>query len=265
MSIAPSVIAAATQAAVATAAARPDAENRWADAVQATIRALLHRLIAARGLSLDTPDLPYASVPAASAALDAVGSLEGWAVLDVGEVHQELLRLELADRGGRLTAARPRDASAHDRQGSWYTPQPLALATTRLALEAAIDGCLEADDPEQILRLRAIDPACGAGAFLLEGARLITGAYACRLAGAPEPPLLVRRLLPEVTYRCVFGMDIDPVAVDLARTALWLEVGGRPLFDWLDDNVACVDPLSGPDALPERLRNVLDERAGAAA
>lgn len=159
-----------------------------------------------------------------------------------------------------MEAVRPRGATTRDLQGSWYTPQPLARATTRLALQLAI-GQMPADDPDQVLRLRAVDPACGAGVFLVEGARMIASAYAQRLAGTPEPPPhLLQKILPEVIYQCVYGMDIDPVAVDLARMSLWLEAGGRPPFTWLDGNVACLNPLEGPNALPARLLSAMGEK-----
>ena len=248
------VVAAATCAALATAETLPDTEQRWLLALQAVVRALIHRLAASRDLS--EPELPYVRVQAAEDALDAIGPLTGWTPLDIGDVHQELLRLELTQDHGELAVCRPKGASTRDSQGSWYTPTPLARETTRLALEATIS--ILGPEPDEILRMRAVDPACGAGVIMVEGARLIAGLYAARLAGTPEPPpLLVRKLLPEVIYTCVYGMDIDPVAVDLARTSLWLEVGGRPGFGWLDGNVACLDPLAGPMEVPERLLAVM--------
>lgn len=119
---------------------------------------------------------------------------------------------------------------------------------------------LKADDPEQILRIRAVDPACGAGVFLIEASRMIAEAYVSRLTvDGSTPPELVALVLPMVTFECVYGMDIDPVAIDLSHTALWLEVGGAVPFNWLDGNVACVNPLLGPNSLPERLLDVMGE------
>ena len=252
--VTPTVISAATRAALATVQILPDTEQRWLHALQTVVRALIHRLAASRDLG--EPELPYNRVQAAEDALDAIGPLTGWTPLDIGDIHQELLRLELTQDHGELTVRRPKGATTRDTQGSWYTPTPLARETTRLALEASLP--MLGEEPDQILRMRAVDPACGAGVLLVEGARLIAGLYAARLAGTPEPPpLLVRKVLPEVIYTCVYGMDIDPVAVDLARTSLWLEVDGRPGFGWLDGNVACLDPLAGPMEVPERLLTVM--------
>lgn len=258
--ITPTSVAAATRAAVLTAGNLPDNPGRWLAAVHTTIRALIHRLTDARDLPLSDDELPYDRLPAADTILDTIGPLTGWTPLDLGDIHQELLTLRLTGAGRNLTAVPQRGTTARDLQGSWYTPQPLARAASRLALTAAWDQ-FPASDPDQVLRLRVVDPACGAGVILIEGARMIAGEYARRLAGTTEPPPhLTRKVLPQVIHQCIYGTDIDPVAVDLARTSLWLEVGGVPPWGWLDGNLACIDPLAGPNALPERLLGVLGER-----
>lgn len=257
--ITPAHVATSTHAAVLAAAALPDTPGRWLNAIHATIRALIHRVATAHELPLEGHELPYARVAAAESALNGFGPLTGWTPLDLGEIHQELLRLELRETAGGLEAARPKGVNARDAQGSWYTPQPLARAMSRLGLQAAWTQFPE-DDPDQVLRLRVVDPACGAGVLIVEGARLVATEYARRLAGTQEAPtVLVRKVMPEVIYRCVFGVDIDPVAVDLARMTLWLEVDGKPPWSWLDGNVACLDVLAGPNSLPARLLDVMGE------
>jgi type I restriction-modification system DNA methylase subunit len=256
--ISPAVIDAAARAAVLVAHEITGRPQLWQDAIQHTIRALIHRLADARGLP--EPALPYCRLDEAEEELDSIGKLADWTIHDLGDINQELLRLHLVTDGRTLAAVKPAGQSQRDVQGSWYTPQPLAREMTRLALDIAIDQCLKVDDPEQILRLQAVDPACGAGVFLIEAARKISEAYVSRLTtDGSTPPELVALVLPMVTYECVYGMDIDPVAVDLARTALWLEVGGSVPFAWLDGNVACVNPLAGPNSLPERLLDVMGE------
>lgn len=257
--VTPAVVSAATRAAVLTAATLPDRDERWLPAVHATIRALIHRVATARDLPLGDGELPYTAVSAAEAELDTIGTLTGWTPLDLGDIHQDLLPLQLATTTAGLQAVRPKGATTRDVQGSWYTPQPLARATSRLGLEAAWTVLAE-DDPDQVLRLRVVDPACGAGVLMVEGARMVAAEYARRLAGTREPPPhLVRKVLPQVIHQCVYGMDIDPVAVDLARMSLWLEVDGQPPWSWLDGNVACLDALAGPNSLPARLLDVMGE------
>lgn len=254
---------AAIRAAVCTAVVLPPGPERWVRAVQATARNLIHRLVAVRGFTLDEGDLPYATCPEADDVLDAVGPLTDWTPLDIGDVHQRFLTLRLDDSEPQLKAVRPRGATGRDIQGAWYTPQPLARATSRLGIEAALRG-LPADEPEQVLRLRAVDPACGAGVILIEAADLIAREYARRLADAEAPPPhLVAKVLPEVMYACVFGMDIDPVAIDLTRLALWLAADARPPLSWLDRNIACLNPLDGPNELPPRLLTAIGEATAA--
>lgn len=250
---------ATTEAAVITAQTLPDTPGRWLNAVHATIRALIHRVAEAHDLPLNDDELPYTRIDAAETVLDTIGPLTGWTPLDLGDIHQTLLPLQLHETKAGLDAVRQKGATTRDTQGSWYTPQPVARDMTRMALRLAL-AQMPFDDPDQVLRLRAVDPACGAGVFLVEGARMIAAEYARRLAGTPEPPPhLMRKVMPEVIYRCVYGMDIDPVAVDLARMSLWLEVEGRPPWSWLDENVALVDPLAGPNSLPARLLAVMGE------
>ena len=245
---------ACSRAAVLVAGSLAEGPDRWPKSVQAVVRSLVCRLAAARGLP--RPELPYPHDDAAEAELDTVAVPADWSVLDIGEIHQELLALELAEAAAALTV---RQSGGRHAQGSWYTPQPLAREMTRLSLTVAIEQLI-GGEPEQLLRLRAVDPACGAGVFLVEAAHRITDNYACRLAGTDTaPPLLAERLRPTVIYECVFGMDIDPVAVDLARASLWFEVGGTPPFAWLDQNIACVNPLAGPNELPARLLDAMGE------
>lgn len=92
-----------------------------------------------------------------------------------------------------------------------------------------------------------IDPACGSGHFLLAAARRL----AEKLAQLQSPegavkPQDYRHALREVVARCIFGVDRNPMALELARTALWLEgyEEGRPL-SFLDHHLQCGDALLG--------------------
>jgi hypothetical protein len=98
-----------------------------------------------------------------------------------------------------------------------------------------------------LLYIRVIDPACGSGHFLLAAARRL----AEKLAQLQSPEGVVkpqdyRHALREVVARCIFGVDRNPMALELARTALWLEgyEEGRPL-SFLDHHLQCGDALLG--------------------
>ncbi len=252
-----STTAAVRAAAVAVAQELPEDDSRWQTATHTAVRALLRRLIAARGHRV--PALLRHLLPEqAEQLLDGIGPFAGWTVYDIGDIHQNLLRLHLTTRDGQLIAELPRGTTARDVQGAWYTPEPLAREATRLALTPALKHAAPGD-PEEILRINALDPACGAGVFLVEAARTLARAYAARHVEGEPPQGLVELVLPMVTFECVYGIDIDPVAVDLAKTALWLEAGAKVPFGWLDGNIACLDPLADPNNLPARLRGVLGE------
>jgi hypothetical protein len=158
-----------------------------------------------------------------------------------------------------LGLMRERLASDADRKqtGIWYTPPELAASITRLAL--SIDSCEPGCDlPGCVLRVLTLDPACGAGVFLIAAAREIARRYAARATGTSEPPAwAVQAVLPIVLTECVYGIDTDPVAVDLARAACWLETGGVQPFDCMDTNIVVGDPLAG--ALPKALEDRIDD------
>lgn len=134
--------------------------------------------------------------------------------------------------------------------GSFYTPDSLVQELIKSALDPVIEQRLAANpgNPiEALLSIRVLDPACGSGHFLLAAARRL----AERLAALRSPdgvvtPQAYRHALREVIARCIFGVDRNPMAVELARTALWLEgfEEGRPL-GFLDHHLQCGDALLG--------------------
>lgn len=166
---------------------------------------------------------------------------------------------DLATWGGReLGALREELLSSHERStsGTWYTPPEVARPLTEAALSTITDHLYLDDDPTHLLNTSALDPACGAGVFLIAAARFLAGAYAGMLYGTHHPaPLTVQAVLPEVMRTCIFGIDTDPVAVDLAKSVCWLECAGTPSIHWLDDNIATGNALDGdlPPALADRL------------
>lgn len=234
------------------AEARVTGPTEWPDVVQHTVRALIDRLAAARGLP--PTGLTYPPCPASDAALDELGPLDGWHVLDIGEIHQRLLELTLTHQDGQPVARRE-SLAKRATQGAWYTPAPLAEAMCRLSIGPQLDRLDLHPDPGNLLQVLAVDPACGAGVFLVEAARLIAGRLAARVSGHdPAPENHVRAARPVVMRECIFGIDIDPVAVDLTKAALWLEIDGGEPFTFMDRNVICGNPLDldQPPAFTER-------------
>lgn len=100
---------------------------------------------------------------------------------------------------------------------------------------------------EALLALAVCDPSCGSGHFLLAAARRL----AERLAELRAPEGAVRpddyrHALREVASRCLYGVDLNPMAVELCRVALWLETvdPGKPL-GFLDHHIRCGNSLLG--------------------
>ena len=121
---------------------------------------------------------------------------------------------------------------ARRRSGSHYTPRTLTEPIVRTTLEPILEGLCGDEGrppcPEQILDLKVCDPAMGSGAFLVEACRHLADALVQAWhahGGLPEIPpdenetIYARRL---VAQRCIYGVDRNPVAVDLAKLSLWL-------------------------------------------
>lgn len=134
-----------------------------------------------------------------------------------------------------------------------YTPPEITGFMTRSALDEALEQA--GSDPSELWRIVTLDPFCGCGNFLVESARRIGYLYAQRRCGHNDPArALVQAATVHAIRNCVFGIDLDPVAVDLARLALWLESDGLVDPAYLQGAVTCGDTFAGawPPALERR-------------
>lgn len=138
--------------------------------------------------------------------------------------------------------------------GSYYTPDSLVQELIKSALEPVIAQRL-AEAPETpteaLLNIKVVDPACGSGHFLLAAARRLAEELAQlrnqeQLQEGAIRPQDYRHALREVISRCIYGVDRNPMAIELARMALWLEgfEEGRPL-NFLDHHLQVGDALLG--------------------
>lgn len=139
------------------------------------------------------------------------------------------------------------------RTGSHYTPRSLTEPIVRHALEPTFQRLGPAATPEQILDLKVCDPAMGSGAFLVEACRALAArlvaSWACYPKKKPVIPadedeeLHARRL---VAQRCLYGVDKNPLATDLAKLSLWLATLARDHeFTFLDHALKSGDSLVG--------------------
>jgi hypothetical protein len=140
--------------------------------------------------------------------------------------------------------------NARKTTGSYYTPDSLVQELIKSALEPVINQRL-AQNPSNpiaaLLSVNVIDPACGSGHFLLAAARRLAEQLAgLRATDGAVKPEDYRHALREVVSHCIFGVDKNPMAIELARMALWLESyeQGLPL-SFLDHHLQCGDALIG--------------------
>jgi Eco57I restriction-modification methylase len=168
---------------------------------------------------------------------------------ELGSVYEALLELqpqpdvdagtfELVTMGG------------HERKmtGSYYTHSALIVTMLSLALDPLLDEAAHNAAAEQaILDLKVIDPACGSGHFLVAAAHRIARRLAAVRTGEAEPnPTAARTALRDVIGHCVYGIDRNPMAVELCKVSLWMDAlePGKPL-SFLDHHIVCGDAILG--------------------
>lgn len=145
-------------------------------------------------------------------------------------------------------------ASGNQRKdtGSYYTPASLVESLLDTALDPVLDDAVKsANDTdgqvEALLRVTVCDPACGSGHFLVGAARRIAKRVAALRTGDPEPaPEQVRSAMRDVVGHCIYGVDVNPLAAELAKVSLWMEAiePGRPLA-YLDAQIKVGNALVG--------------------
>jgi hypothetical protein len=143
------------------------------------------------------------------------------------------------------------------RSGSHYTPRALTRPIVDEALRPWLEQCNHRPIAAQILDLKICDPAMGSGAFLVESCRYLAELLeqAWTREGLPdalkpgghahgeEPLIYARRLIAQ---SCLYGVDKNPFAVNLARLSLWLvSLSKDAPFTFVDHALRCGDSLVG--------------------
>lgn len=138
------------------------------------------------------------------------------------------------------------------RSGSNYTPRSLTEPIVRKTLEPILKRLGDDVKPEQILELKVCDPAMGSGAFLVEACRQLAEQLVKawhrhkQLPTIPpdEDELLYAKRL--IAQRCLYGVDKNPMAADLAKLSMWLATLARDHpFTFLDHSFRAGDSLVG--------------------
>lgn len=164
---------------------------------------------------------------------------------EFGSVYEGLLELTPTriDDGRSFDFVEDLKGNARKTSGSYYTPDSLVQTLLDSALNPVLEKAEAEGKDEGILELKVIDPACGSGHFLLGAARrMATRVAQIRDPDAPDYNAALR----DVVGRCIHGVDRNPMAVELAKVALWIESvsPGQPL-GFLDANIRCGDALLG--------------------
>jgi hypothetical protein len=172
---------------------------------------------------------------------------------ELGSVYQGLLEMHPrinADAGSfelDIAAGNERKTS-----GSYYTPDSLVQCLLDSALEPVIAERLakaktQKEKETALLSLKVCDKAAGSGHFIIRAGHRIARHLARVRSGEDEPsPSVYRTALRDVIGRCLYGVDINPMAVELCKVTLWLEAlePGKPL-SFLDHHVRCGNSLLG--------------------
>jgi len=167
-------------------------------------------------------------------------------VEQLGAVYERVLEYEPADGGDGPCLTHRRDG--RQSSGTFYTPR----AVTAFLVRQTLAPLVRERTAEDVLHLRILDPAMGSGAFLVA---------ACRYLAAEAETKLIREgrwhpgevtpgdrasLRRDIAQRCLYGVDLNPMAVQLARLSLWLATlaADRPLT-FLDHHLLAGDSLVG--------------------
>jgi len=186
---------------------------------------------------------------------------------ELGSVYQGLLEMHPrinADAGTfelDIAAGNERKTS-----GSYYTPDSLVQCLLDSALEPVIaERLAKAKTPKEketaLLSLKVCDMAAGSGHFIIRAGHRIARHLARVRSGEEEPsPSIYRTALRDVIGHCLYGVDINPMAVELCKVTLWLEAlePGKPL-SFLDHHIRCGNSLLG--ATPELIKGGIPEAA----
>ena len=172
-------------------------------------------------------------------------------VEELGSIYESLLELQPTFQG---CAFHYKKLAGSERKttGSYYTPAPLVQELIKSALVPVLEDNLKAaitqsEKEQALLATRICDPACGSGAFLIAASHHLAFRLAQIRAGEDaHAPGVQRKALRDVVSHCIFGVDINPLSVELCKVSLWLLAvePGKPL-SFLDHHIRCGNSLLG--------------------
>lgn len=183
----------------------------------------------------------------------------GLDVEEFGSVYEGLLELKIKidTRPGSDELICDFDRSnERSKSGSHYTPEELVQPLIKHSLDYLIEDRVKPYQEKKaskeqtvkaLLSLKICDVACGSGHILLSAARRVAMEIARIQTDEEQPnPLATRKALREVIRHCIYGVDKNPLAIELCKIAFWLEAHnpGEPL-NFLDHHIKCGDAIVG--------------------
>ena len=153
---------------------------------------------------------------------------------ELGSIYESLLELhpQLNIDAGTFKL-KTAEGNRRKTTGCYYTPESLVQTLLQTTLDPILEKAAQQPNPETaILNLKLCDTACGSGHFLTAAAQRMAKRLATIRTGEEEPGLdAVRTALRQVISRCIYGVDINRMAVELCKVALWMEAmePGKPL------------------------------------
>lgn len=181
-------------------------------------------------------------------------------VEEIGSIYESLLDYtpKIANANDEVDGKRvsphtfyldPRGA-ARRATGSYYTDRRLIDELIHSALAAVLQDRLSkgGDKESALLSIKVCDPACGSGAFLIAANNFLARELAkIRNSNQLDPPEKeIRRARREILQHCIYGVDVNPMAVELAKVSLWINAAAESVpLNFLDHHIKCGNSLIG--------------------
>lgn len=197
----------------------------------------------------------------------------GLDVEEFGSVYEGLLELKLEVKkveGSDQYSCSFDTSNERGKSGSHYTPEELVQPLIKHSLEYLIEDRIKhyqqkkaskETTVQSLLNLKIADVACGSGHILLSAARRLSLEIARVQTEEEQPnPVAIRKAMKDVVRNCIYGVDKNPLAVELCKIALWLEAynPGEPL-NFLDHHIKCGDAIVGLAHRSELENGIADE------
>lgn len=185
----------------------------------------------------------------------------------LGSIYEHLLEFHLSVKSKKITDLP--DPEERKTSGSYYTPQYIVDYIVHNSIGFKIDKIIknsksEDQAVEEILSLNILDPAMGSGHFLIGAVNYISRRI-CEIEDTNFTEEHLNNRKRDVVRRCIYGVDVNQLAVDLAMVSLWLETLSfdKPL-SFLSAHLKCGNAVMGSqiDTLFNKQTTILESQKG---